>query len=140
MARGYPDYEGDKQAIYLAPEWATKEGFERAFYQQSLNVAPLGGNILAYAVPAGVTLYLTQFGFLSRATLVADRDNNQMTDIFILDFTAVATLVVMGGNGGGFGMLPSYSKIPGGHNLQIQVHNFANHNCDLWLFAAGYEV
>lgn len=138
MPRGYPDFEGDKVGLYLKPEWAAKEGVDKNFYAVGADKAFGAGADGSYVVPAGKTLYITQYSYYNRAVLAADADNNQMcwgylTDLIIAD-------VVFGGNGGGGGILKKPWVIIAGATMKWYIKNTANHNCHIGLVINGYEV
>lgn len=56
MARGYPDFEGSKLKVYPIAEWAALEGYDKAITGSVVVAAAAWRTIVAYAVPAGVTL------------------------------------------------------------------------------------
>ena len=72
MARGYPDFEGNKVGLYLMPEWAAKEGKEWSKIVVGANKAFGTSANGSYLVPAGKTLYITQASWQSVASAAAD--------------------------------------------------------------------
>lgn len=138
MARGYPDYEGGKSKTFTVAEWAAFEGTDRNFYDVANNVVPGGVVVEAYVVPAGVTLVITQFSFMSNAAAIDDRDNNQMCEGIITD-SVDGNLVRIGGNGGGSENFAKPLEILAGRAVTFWAVNNANHNCNLTVCAQAYE-
>ncbi len=140
MSHGYPDYEGQKQRVYLVPEWAAKEAVDKSFESGIVLVGFNAGTSVSYVVPAGKTLYITQFGFRGLASVVGDSDLNQMCYGWIDEITAGLVLWQQGGNGGGGATFPKPIAIPAGHQVDFYVYGMANHNLLVLVTAAGYEV
>jgi len=140
MARGYPDFEGDKQAVYLQSEFAAKVGTQKTFRARGLNVAWDEYAYVDYAVPAGKTLYITWMGFEGCATLQEDADNNQVMGGDIYNHTTGVALIEQGGNGGGGLTFPTPPKIVGGDTVRYQIVPRANHNMDVYGDIGGYEI
>lgn len=140
MASGYPDFEGQKQKIYLTPEWATLAAKDKLFNGQALAESYKGALTVTYAVPSGKTLYLTFFGFNCMANAVANGDLNQMALARVAVITVQNVLFRFGGNGGNAAIFNTPIEIEGGDALYLQVISYANHDVDLELTAGGYEV
>ncbi len=99
MARGFPDYQGDKSGLYLKPEWAAKEGLDKnlELYEEVLAVG--AQQVLQYAVPAGKVFIAISVGASSIASNLADRDIQQLGRlVYIVDGTRY---IHIGFNGGG---------------------------------------
>ena len=126
--------------VYLQPEWAAKEGTDKNFYMGGDNIATATGISLVYTVPVAKTLYITQGSFSIVANLAADRDTNQIGVFYIVNATIPLFLMRMGGNGGGQFILPKPLVVVGGHTINIDVINYANHSVNLALTCLGYEV
>lgn len=139
MARGYPDYEGGKAKTFTVAEWAAFEGTDRNFYDVVANAPPDGFILINYPVPAGVTLYITQFSFMSRASAIVDRDNSQLSEGIITD-SIDGNQFRQGGNGGGGMDFRTPIAIVGGRSVIFWAVNNANHNCDLTVCAQAYEL
>jgi len=140
MARGYPDFEGDKSGLYLKPEWSAKEARDKNFGLTMANKA--SGEYVAgsYAVPAGKTLYITGLSFSINGTEAEDRDNNQVGEAVLLLFAGLLTRAILGGNGGGGIALSKPIVFEAEDVMYILLYNYANHNCGGYLTLWGYEV
>ena len=140
MARGYPDFEGDKAGLYSIPAWAAFEGYDRNF-----TVAPVSGGFntgtgVAYNVPAGRTLYISHLSFRNNAFVAADADNNQICFGWIKDNTTGITLWKQGGQGGGGAIFNKPITIPSLHQVGFYVTNRGNHDCVYDVSAGCFEV
>lgn len=140
MARGYPDFEGEKSGVFLKPEWAAFEGEDKNFDGRDTNKPRNTGVAVVYLVPVGKTLYLDHLTFGIWANLAADADNNQMGHAYIYNASTVIYHVELGGNGGGAITLLKPIVILTGQTVQIVLQNRANHNCEVYVHAGGYEV
>lgn len=142
MARGYPDFEGDKSKLYSVPEWAAYEATDKTFTTSDTDVAPDGSIFEEYEVDADKTLYISSVTFTATASAQADRDNNEMCELIIYKWAPAPTVAycLMGGNGGGQVTFPKPPVIEGGQILRVYVYNRANHNLNLKLNALGHEV
>jgi hypothetical protein len=139
MASGYPDYEGSKQKVYLTPEWAAKEATDKNFVSAIASGGFGTGTGVVYTVPAGKTLYITQFSFRCTALNVADGDSNQMCESYIKDNTTGAILWKQGGNGGSGMTFSKPQVIASGHQVGFYVGSFANHDTVYDICGGGYE-
>lgn len=64
MARGYPDFEGNKSGLYLKPEWAAFEATDWNVAGGALGFAPNVLTVIVFdTVPLGRRIYITQFSF-----------------------------------------------------------------------------
>jgi len=136
----YPDYQGEKVGIFPEAEWATREGFGVDIRQYTLNVAPNALIFAQHIVAGGRVLYITQFGFSSAANLVADADNNQICRGDIINFVTGVWYWLQGGNGGGRAVFSKSLVFLAGTTVHFRCANRANHNCDLGVYAGGYEI
>ena len=135
-----PDGLGLTADLILRPEWTVLESHDKSFVAGVVDAATGVSVTVAYVVPAGKTLYITQFSWRSKGNLVADRDNNHMCDGIILDVTSASYYWYQGSNAGGAAHLVKPISIPSAHTVNFDCTNLANHNCDLVVFAAGYEL
>jgi len=140
MARGYPDFEGDKKGLSQEPGWAAFEATDRNFSLISANLAWEDDDTSDYVVPAGSTLYITSLTFAAYASLAADANNNQHAEVCLQNHTTFATHVSLGGNGGNSINLSKPIVIPGGQTFRLYVESKANHTIRIWATAHGYEV
>jgi len=140
VARGYPDFEGDKSGLYLKPEWAAYEGIDKNFRATGLNKATLTWASFSYDVPAGKTLYICGASMWIRGYAVEDRDNNQIGALDLQNFTTATHLVMVGGNGGCSVVLPKPLVIPGDDKFYGAFFNKSNHSCNIEGTAWGYEI
>lgn len=140
MARGYPDYEGNKVGLYLIPEWAAKEGTDKSFYGFGTNVAVGDSAVVNYTVPAAKTLYISAAAFAASAYADANADLNQVAWFRIVDTTTGDVFVYIGGNSGGQITFPKPIVIPAAHQVSIRLFNQSNHTLNLRFTAQGYEV
>jgi len=140
MARGYPDFQGDKKGLSEEPEWAAFEGVDRNFSFITVNLDFEDDDTSDYVVPAGSTLYITSLTFAVYATLEGHADNNQHAEVCLQNHTTFATYVSLGGNGGGSINLSKPVVFPGGDTFRIYIESKANHVIRVWATAHGYEV
>ncbi len=137
---GYPDFEGQKTRLWTIADWAAVEAYDQNFTAIAVNLGFAFGVLVAYVVPAGQTLYITQIGFVSHASAAADGDNNQIAFASVLNLTTGIQLFRQGGNGGGAIALNKPLVIPGGDTVNIYATTYANHNVDLIIHAGGYLI
>ncbi len=140
MPTDRPDGSPTAVDVVLRPEWSAVNATDKNFLGTAANVATGLIATAAYTVPAGKTLYVTLLGFSIFATLAADRDLNQIGWVAANDNTLGVTNVAMGGNGGGCVPLNKPLKYAAGTSLEFRARNLSNHNCELLVFAAGYEL
>jgi len=140
MARGRPDFSPTVVDVVLRPEWATVEATDKNFSAALNNHARGAGAALAYAVPAGKTLRLTNASVYEEAAANADCDLMQITGLLIVDTTTGATLWSQGGNGGVGATFTTPLVIPAGHAVVIEAISGANHNVNTIVSAGGYEI
>lgn len=140
MAKGYPDFEGEKSGLYLKPEWSAKEGTDKNFIANDDALIFGEGATVTYLVPAGKSLYITQVSTSLVAPLVANSGNNQICRALVYDQTDNVVKWCLGGNGGA-GM--AFSKpivIPTGHTVWFTCYNFSANTAWGVVVASGYEV
>jgi hypothetical protein len=138
MSKGYPDYEGDKQRVYLVPEWAAKEAVDKNMYEADSNVPIDTGSTFAYTVPTGKTLYIVNYAITAHAYDSANRDHNQFIIGSISDNDDI--IATIEGNGGA---VVTYSKplaITTGHHIDVTAYNCADHNQNISQSLEAYEV
>lgn len=140
MASGYPDYEGDKQRVYLVPEWAAKEAVDKNFLIVAEDKSYGQNGYAEYEVPVGKTLYICGFSFSIYAVAVANADLNQIGHCYIYNATTASTVGMVGGNGGGGILLSKSIVFTAGQTFRLIAAVLANHNCDIYATAWGYEV
>ena len=138
MARGYPDFEGNKRGMYSPAEWAAKEGDDKNFRVAGLNKTFAQIATAAYAVPAGKTLYIVGMAINSTAVNAADADNNHHVFGGISEGLTIKSQ--LGGNGGAGITFSKPHVIAGGTNFNYSVVSGANHNVNMALTAWGYEL
>jgi hypothetical protein len=138
--RGRPDYSPTAVDVVLRPEWEAYQALDKNFFGQDLNKDFGETTFVDYTVPAGKTLYITEFGCQCRAASKADADNNQICWGFIYDDTTSTFLWISGGSGG---ITMPFNKplvIPATHQVSFQCFNGSNHLCDISVSAGGYEI
>ncbi|GAH49069.1 unnamed protein product [marine sediment metagenome] len=140
MARGYPDFEGDKSSIYSEASWAAKEANDKNFISWLANQATFGNTDIAYVVPAGKTLYITQISFMCHAFLAANCDLNQFCWAFIQESIGGAFKYYQGGNGGGGQTFTKPLVFIAGQALLGRIQNATNHNATIAISIGGYEL
>ena len=140
MAHGYPDWEGGKSGLYLMPEWAAKEATDKNFRGIATDKGYPLGITVAYTVPIGKTLYITNYSFRLVASNVADADKNQIGVAYVFNFTDAIVYSEIGGNGGGSVSLNKPLRFAGGKIANFIANCYANHDCDVVIAANGYEV
>ena len=126
--------------IYIQPEWAGKEGIDKNFYGWDDDLAYEAVIYVAYTVPAGKQLYITALGLACYASVAANADANQMCRGFIYNQSTTTVLFAVGGNGGATIVLPKPIVIESGKTVWFVIANCANHTCDVFISASGYEV
>jgi hypothetical protein len=140
MAKGYPDYEGDKQRVYLAPEWAAKEAVDKNFLAYLASGDFGDGPNIDYTVPADKTLFITQVGWSCLAAIAANGELNQMCSLLVYNATTVTFVWDVGGNGGGSSIFNKPITVTTGQRVIIYCTNKSNHACEMYVTAGGYEV
>ncbi len=112
---------------------------------QGVNIVVSGANITfgnaattTRNVTAGKTFYITHVSFAIWANVVANADLNQMGDVAIVVGTTV--YLMRGGNGGGDLVLPKPLIFAAGTAVILGVDVRANHACNVFGLASGYEL
>ena len=138
MARGYPDFEGDKSALYLKPEWSAKEGTDKNFACENNNAGWGEFAIEIYEVPTVKTLYLCGVSFQTQVLTDTDYDHFLYVQVGItIDLTTVVTLSGLGGGGLTF---PKPIVVAAGEEVVLLVVNRAKLSCKVSGTMWGYEV
>lgn len=138
MARGYPDFEGDKSGVYLTPEWAAKEGVDKTIVVSKQDAAWGEFGSTTYTVPTAKTLYLNNMSFTIHAENAADYDHSLYGVAWLV--IGATTYATLGGLGGGSVTFPKPVKLVAGEVLGVLVANYSNVDCRLVVTVAGYEV
>ncbi len=138
MARGYPDFEGGKVALYTVADWAAKEGTVIVRSTFDADVDFLGFVTIPYLVEEGHTFYLT---FVSGICVPNDEnegDSNQICGIEV----AIAALMYpsLGGNGGASACYTPPIRVTEGQILAVNNRSYADHNVTLWVGLLGYLI
>ena len=142
MARGYPDFEGGKAGLYSIADWTAKEATDKNFFSSALSKTYGQVDEESYTVPAGKTLYITQFYCYAIASNVADGDNNQIcgASLYRSNPAPQSTYAHLAGNGGGAVALPKPAVFTAGETMIMAVASYANHTCNIGVGASGYEL
>ena len=135
----FPDYQGGKVGVLSESEWAATEGREVNFGGIGIPNRAFGESTsVTYTVPAGRTLYITQFSISNEAVAAADGDNNQIC-IGVLE-GGWAFTVVIGGNGGANISFPKPIRAVAGTVVIASCTNRANHTTKAGVTFSGYEI
>lgn len=135
-----PDGQGLTVDLMLRPEWAAAIGIDKNLLASAVNVAAGIAINLAYAVPAGKTLYLQSFSFSEWAMLVADSELNQIVSGDIWNITTSTGICYVGGNGGAAITFPKPLAFSAGTVVKLFARNGSGHGVELTMTAQGYEV
>lgn len=136
----YPDYQGEKSGLYLEPAWAAFQAEDINLNTGAINMA-FGTQVsITRLVPAGRTLYVTDFSFMARASAVADADNNQMCVGILSNISLGINFVTVGGNGGGECHLFKPVVVPAGDLVGAFVYAYANHLMHIAVNLLAYEI
>lgn len=142
MARGYPDFEGEKSGLYLTPEWAAKEGKDVTITDSAGNVSYSAGVTKDTVIPADTTRFIVQASWVNRAQDAADADKDQMSQLGIAKIDPAPTVnhCLIGGNGGGQANFPKPLKFATGETLRVVATNWANHDTVISFTLTGYDI
>jgi hypothetical protein len=140
MTRGYPDFEGNKWALYLIDQFAAKTGVDKTMSASEVNQARDFGPVITYTVPAGKTLYITQLSGSARSTAAADAEKIHAIQGILFDSGTFDQYLNPGGQSGFTVALPQPIVFNAGHTLLYTVVNGSNHNVDIQITLGGYEV
>lgn len=138
MARGYPDFEGGKVALYSIADWAAKEG--NAVIQTGLNNAAAFEDTasITYTVPSGYTFYLALISGSCLANDAIEGDSNQMCR---LEINIGGTLYpYIGGNGGALAHYSPPVKVATGIQVTVRFRSLADHEVTLNSAILGYLI
>lgn len=140
MARGYPDFEGGKAGLYLVAEWASFEGTEKTLHATAVDKGYWESTAIEYEVPAGKVFYCSKIACAIVASNAADGDKNQICDMSMGNLTEGVSYTEVGGNGGAIAVHPVPIAFPAGDTFAVTVRNCANHDCNIYISAEGYEI
>jgi hypothetical protein len=126
--------------IYLQPDWAVKTGVDKTYYAVHAAAVPGEDIHVSHDVPVGKTFYIVYFSGSIYATNAADGDKSQHFLAYLKDATLDVTHASVGGSGGGLWPLPAPVAIPAGSTVDAYLYNETNHNCELRVVMAGYEI
>ena len=113
MARGYPDFEGNKSKMWSSLDWAAREGVDTNLSGVSGAVAAnVIVQIVTYVVPAGFTLLVAYIG----AEVIGQVGN---LIIRLGDITTGVMLLRTGGVQGTHVVLNKIVPIPPGHTVDL---------------------
>ena len=139
MAHGRPDFSPTAVDVVLRPEWAAKEGTDKEFSAEGINVAAYGLVEVEYTIPAGKTLVITNVSFYAGVNAGANSELNQFCRIRVKEVVTNTTRWVQGGNGGGQVSLNKPLVFDAGEAINCAIRNMSNHVVECGIFAAGYE-
>ncbi len=140
MAKGRPDYTPTAADVVSRPEWAAKEGTDKAFSLPAADVAADGQTTGSYLVPAGKTLYISQLCVFGYATAVANRDLNQNVGGSLWELLPYLIHWTQAGFGGCAFAFPQPIPITAGRTITFSVYNLSNHNQTIGMTVRGYEL
>lgn len=131
-------YAAQEIGIYLQPEWAAKEGEGKYFCASCSNYIRLQFLKIEYTVPTGKEFFITNYSGWAKANKVEDADKNQFCvgymDVAYEEFGAI------GGNGGVSLTFPTPIRATAGQLVRVWLCGTSNHNTDMYVSLAGYEV
>lgn len=134
------DWQDQYVGVFLKPDWEAKENHDKSIGTALFNQPWMESSHVDYTVPAGKTLYITDYSFTGYAANAADADVNQSCMALLQDLTAIIDYVFSGANGGGGGPLSVPIVIPENHTFRAAVYVTGNHNMNALIYARGYEV
>lgn len=138
MARGYPDYEGEKSKLFTVADWAAIEATDKNV--SGLSAAKAWGQThdINYTVPAGTTTYVCVVSIAAFAQLIADADLHQtVRGALYLDAIVVLEL---GGDGGQVISLAKPIAGTVGVVIKLRIWNYSAHSSFLSGVWNGYEL
>ncbi len=138
MARGYPDYEGDKSGLYLKSEWAAMEGLDKNFSATADTIGRGGGISAGGIVGVEKKWIINEVSGSCVSWLAVDGELNQMC--FLTVSVAGVAVFKIGGNGGVYAPFGKPLAVTEGQLFGVALTNMANHDCSLFVSAHGYEV
>ena len=134
------DIKAQSVGIYSQPEWAAKIGTDKNFKATAANIGFGSSGIGTYTVPTGKTLYLCGLSFAIRAYAEANGDLNQIGRAILENLTDAISLAELGGNGGNGVVFSKPIPVATGKQIRYGVVVYANHTCNIYVTAWGYEV
>lgn len=134
------DWQDQYRGVFLKPDWEAKEGRDKTFETALMDQGFNNSSSVSYTVPAGKTLYITDYTFYARATNVADADSPQMCLGHLRNVTDNLSYMLQGGNGGGGGTPVVPIVIPENKEFRATIYVYGNHNMNAGILTRGYEV
>ncbi len=135
-----PDGTGLIYDIVLRDVWSAIGASDKNFFDYAAALGIGTSAFLSYVVPAGKTLYITYLGVDVYATLIADRDLNQMVMAYLWNQTTLTVLARITGNGGVVSPFPKPVVIGAGEEFRAYVQNDTSHICEVGVTVMGYEI
>ena len=126
----YPDYEGQKSAVFLIPQWAAKEATDVDEYETVLAGAAGTFKVIEYTVPTGKTLFIVQFG----GGMIID--NAVVVKLALWTGVAEVGKAIIGGRGACGIPCPKPYKFVAGYLARVYVTIFAAGSVNGWF--GGY--
>jgi len=136
----FPDYQGDKSKLLTVADWAAVQATDIEFTAAMINAVFGNTAQVTYLVPAGRTLYITEYSFAIYATVAANADNEQHGGLMLEDITLGVQYLLQAGNGGGGLSLNKPIVTPGGNQFRMTVFCHANHACTIRADCGGYQI
>lgn len=133
MARGYPDFEGNKSGLYSKAEWAAFEGSDRNITGTSLVLPAAATALISYTPPATQTFYISHFG----CNLISGAGN---VALYIQESPIIVYLAVAGGAQGCFASLNKPIVVAGGQMVRMVAYHFGLGALTLAGHIGGYLI
>lgn len=140
MAHGYPDFEGNKQGLYLAAAWAAKEAKSVTFGFDHTIIVDGAFTSWAHVVAAGKTLYIVSLAFGAHGVADDDKEVPQHVVVFLSSPAINNYITGLGGEGGGGLSFDTPIIIASGVTVWVVLENFSGHQCQVMAKAHGYEI
>ncbi len=135
-----PDFYPGGADVMLKPDWSAHTGVDKAFEAFAFNQGYGAAINIVYVVPAGKKLYIVSLSSRCLASAAADGELNQFCETLVWDTTDARDGWRQGSNGGiGIILSPPF-VVPAGHTISANIYVYANHNCNIYVIAKGYEV
>jgi len=140
MGKDLPDYSPTAVNVILRPGWAAQIGEDKDFYVTGMNVGSGASVSVAYNVPAGKTLVITDAYVRGQANLAADRDKYQNVGLYIRNETDALVLLDTGGSGGCYVQLVKPLIVEELKQVKFYGVNNSGHGTNMAVSAFGFEV